>query len=197
MERTSFPVHSGSTKSDVMGNIKLDDISDLPTIPSNMMKDYFGSRYVLASGKADTVDSEENDPEESDEDAQHDDGTEIEIKKDKKDGKESEGIIAIHALPTSVITDLMTAYEVKHLVDMWPTPMNLAKRVISMGGSYVGVCHTPEMKQFLFTRAFNDILVAKVTPTERLLYDARFTSIFTSWYGGPFKPRAPLKYEST
>ena len=61
-----------------------------------------------------------------------------------------------------MITDLMS-----HVIDM------LARKVISNGGSCVGVCSTPEMKNFLYTRAFN---VAKVTPGEWLLYDQRFTS---------------------
>ena len=170
LKRTPFPVHSGSTKSDVMGNIKLDPVSELPKIATKDIKSYFGPRYVLAGGKADTCDSDENNAEDSqDEDVVE---PEVEIKKTK----DTDTILAIHALPTTVITDLMSAYEIKHVIDMWPTPMNLAKKVVAMGGSYVGVCSTPEMKKFLYTRCFNDVLIAKVTPTERLLYDPRFTT---------------------
>ena len=53
-----FPVHEGSTKSDVMGPVHLDHADQLPVIDPNQLKDYYGKRFVLAGGKLSDSDSD-------------------------------------------------------------------------------------------------------------------------------------------
>ena len=72
-------------------------------------------------------------------------------------------LIAPQALPCKVILELMEAYQCKHLVDLWPGP-SLAKHVVAMGGSYVGLCSTPEMHTQLHNALFNDLISAIVNP---------------------------------
>ena len=115
-----------------------------------------------------------------------DDGSEDDDDDDKEEPKpdakpetdakpENDGMVPIapQALPCKVILELMEAYQCKHLVDLWPAP-GLAKQVVAMGGSYVGLCSTPEMQTYMHNALFNDLISAIVNPKEKLLYDSRF-----------------------
>ena len=84
--------------------------------------------------------------------------------------------IAPQALPCKVVLELMEAYQCKHLVDLWPAP-GLAKHVVAMGGSYVGLCSTPEMQTYMHNALFNDLISAIVNPKEKLLFDKRFAPV--------------------
>ena len=44
-----------------------------------------------------------------------------------------------HLLPITVITDLVTAYNVRHVIDFCPTPMPLMIALLEKGCSYFGM----------------------------------------------------------
>ena len=176
VKHTKFPVHEGSTKSNVMGPVKLDPLDTIPHIDPSLVRDFFGKRYVLAGGKLEDTSDDDNDDSESDE-ASPQKAHEGEKKKDdKKDVKKDDKVpLMPHALPVSVVTDLIEAFNVKHIIDLFPTPCPLAYKVLASGGSYVGLTATPMMQNHIKKQLYNDLILGHVNPKEQFLYDARFS----------------------
>ena len=176
IKHTKFPTHEGSTRSNVMGPIKLDPAIDLPVIDASNIKNYFGKRFVLAGGRAPDADDDESESSDDEVEPQkaepHEDNSSA--KKDKKD-KPSTVPIAPHALPVSCVMDIMIAHGVKHVIDLFPTPMGLAFQVIANGGSYVALCASPDMQFRLKKELFDQLIMGLVDPNCKLLYDARFS----------------------
>ena len=159
LRHASFLTITGSTRSDVCGPIDLDPISDLPTLPIEKFKEFFGKRYILAGGKL---------PDDSDNDDDDDD--------DDPDGESeppSDPPIAPHGLPLSLMTNYIAAHNIKHVIDMSPT-MNLGFEVVRTGGSYVAICASQMQADWLKKSLIDKLMVAIVDKTEKLLYDARF-----------------------
>ena len=50
VKHSTFATLSGSTKSDVIGPVDLDDPADLAMIHHSKVKEYYGKRYILAGG---------------------------------------------------------------------------------------------------------------------------------------------------
>lgn len=50
IKHATFSTYSGSTKSDVMGPVDLDDPADMAMIHHSKLKEYYGKRYILAGG---------------------------------------------------------------------------------------------------------------------------------------------------
>ncbi len=160
---TPFEGISGSTGSDVMGPITLDNLADLPTMPVAAKKDYYGKRFALAGGK---LDDSEDDVDESD----GDDAGDHPI-----DAPPTDPPISHHVLPNKLPMALVKGYRVKHVVDLTPGPLNLGYDVIKSGGSYVAVCATAAQLTYLKDALYKKLMDGVVDPNERLLYDARFS----------------------
>ena len=163
-----FPVHEGSTKSDVMGPVHLDHADQLPVIDPNQLKDYYGKRFVLAGGKLSDSDSDiDNDDTDEDVVAEPPEAqpqAAVATQDDKN--KRQTTLLAPHCLPVSVVTDIFTSYGVKHVIDMCPTPLPLAYKSVSMGGSYVALCSSTLMAHTLKKNLFNALILGVVNPAE-------------------------------
>ena len=159
-----FPTIGGSTRSDVMGPVDYDKISDLQTMAAADKKTYYGKHFVLAGGRAESDSGEDDETEDQDE--------------EEPDTEESNKTVPIswHCLPSSVVTNLVDGFNVKHLIDLAATPTPLAFEVISKGGSYVGVTATPMMNSTLKNMLFKKLILGIVDPKQRLLHDPRFAS---------------------
>ena len=177
VKHTKFPVHEGSTKSDVMGPVKLDPLETIPHIDPSLVRDFFGKRFVLAGGKVEDTSEDDMDDSESDPDEASPQKGEKK-KDDKKDvfAKKDDTVpLTPHALPLTVVTDIVESHNVKHVVDLFPTPCPLAYKVLASGGSYVGLTATPMMQNHIKHQLYNDLILGHVNPQERFLYDARFS----------------------
>ncbi len=167
-----FTTITGSTRSDVCGPINLDSLIDLPTMPAARKKDYYGKRFILAGGRV--TDGTDDD---DDDDSEDGDGGEVQNLGDRPiDGKEEDPPIAHHCLPVELITNLTEGFNVKHVIDISPTPLPLAYQIIKKGGSYVAVCATEVMNSYLKEQLFNQLIKGVVDPDEKLLYDPRFSA---------------------
>ena len=82
--------------------------------------------------------------------------------------------INYHCLPLNVFTDFVAGFDVKHVIDLTPTPLNLSSKFASKGVSYVALCATSDMKDFLKNNAFTEIRKAICNENEPILYDPRF-----------------------
>lgn len=130
----------------------------------------------MAGGPAPDADTDDGSDDDNDNEDEENESTKPDAKPEtdaKPDPGDGMVPIAPQALPCKVILELMEAYQCKHLVDLWPSP-NLAKHVVAMGGSYVGLCSTPAMHTQLRNALFNELISAIVNPAEKLLYDKRF-----------------------
>ena len=160
-----------------MGPVHLDHADKLPVIEPNQLKDYYGKRFVLAGGKLSDSESD-NDNDDSDEDIiaeapEAQPQAASATKDDKK--KNQKTLVAPHCLPVNVVTDIFTSFGFKHVIDMCPTPLPLAYKIVSMGGSYVALCSSTLIVQTLKKNLFNDLILGVVNPAEALLYDSRFS----------------------
>ena len=81
--------------------------------------------------------------------------------------------LSYHCLPLSVTTDLVTAYDAKHVLDFTPTPLNLATELAKRGISYFAVCGTEAQKTFL-EQALHNGLIKELVDSNSPLGDARF-----------------------
>ena len=174
--RQTYPVHGGTTHSDVFGPVTLDSLQDLPTISADEKKSYYGRRFCLAGGAVpqDEIDAAEAEGEgdDLDEAEPHEDDTEAAPQ--TSDGKVP---ISYHTLPISVITDLVAGFDIKHIIDLGPSPLNLGFEFARRGCSYVALCATSVQKEYLQERAFTALRAAIADPTEKLIFDARFQGI--------------------
>ena len=166
---TAFKTIGGSNKSDVMGPVDLDKIEDLPTMALAKKKSYLGKRFVLVGGKAPSSSESDgalsgsedaNDPENT--------GGKPPVVKDPP--------VSYHCLPVAVAVNLNEAYNVKHVIDLAPSPHNLAFETLRRGGSYVGVCSTPIQAAYLKDKLFKRLVKALVDKDETILHDSRFTA---------------------
>ena len=120
----------------------------------------------MAGGPAPDAESDDgSEDDDDDDDKEEHESTKPDAKPETDAKPEKDGMVPIapQALPCKVILELMEAYQCKHLVDLWPGP-SLAKHVVAMGGSYVGLCSTPEMHTQLHNALFNDLISAIVNP---------------------------------
>ena len=167
----SFKTMAGSTKSDVMGPVDLDKTEDLPTMPLSKKKLYLGRRFVLVGGKPEESSESDDD---DDDDAPVDEEDRV---AEPAPTKPRDPPMSHHALPLKVATNMFDAYNVKHVVDLTPTPQtSLAFEVLSRGGSYVALCSTPAMAMYLKGKLFTQLVKAIVDPSQPLLHDPRFSS---------------------
>ena len=160
LAQNDYPIHGGSIATDVLGPISMDPLSSIPTMTLEEKKTYWGKRFVLAGGAVPR-------------DGLSSDG---ESTNDEVAGKteDSKYPINYHCLPVSVVVDKADGFNVKHVIDLAPTPLNLSYALASKGISYVALCASPTMKQFLKDQAFAEIRKALTNENEPVLYDPRF-----------------------
>ena len=166
-----FSTVGGSTGSDVVGPIDLDPLVDLPTMKPSLKKEYYGKRYVLAGGRLEGS-SDDADENEEDDDDQEDHATPA---APVTAAKQDSVPVSYHALPIDVVLDFYKAYNVKHVIDLTPTPLGLAFEILALGGSYVGVCASDMQAARLKDQLFNKLILGIVDESQPLLYDARFS----------------------
>ena len=110
MKYVKFPVHDGSTKSDVMGPVRMEHTDNLPVIEPHQLKEYYGKRFILAGGKLDESESD-NDKDDSDEEiiAEAPEAQPQAASATKDDKKKSQKmLLAPDCLPVNVVTDIFT-----------------------------------------------------------------------------------------
>lgn len=173
IKHVQFETITGSTRSDSIGPINLDSVSSLPTLPQKKKKEYYARHWILAGGKV------EDDA--SDDECLADDLDESEADECDKDNKEGvvvkedgDPAIAHHCLPSCLVSNIAQAYGCKHIVDLTPTPLDLAFQMVRTGGSYCAVVYSPLMNTVLRKQLFDKVIRGMVDPKERLLYDPRF-----------------------
>ena len=165
MRHTTFTSITGSNRSDVCGPIELDNAADLPTLPTPAhIKDFYGKRYILAGGRI--PEESDDDDDDNDDDDDHHDGGDQEAP--------GEPHIAPHALPLLFMRNYIKAYNVKHVIDLSPSPLGLAFEVVKEGGSYVAVCATKIQADYLKDQLQSKLVKGIVDKNYPLLYDARF-----------------------
>ena len=165
IKHKTFEGITGSTLSDVMGPVTQESIDDLPAVPASEKRVFYGKRFKLAGGPVDGAD--DDDP---------DDNEDLVVSDDEEvtDDVDKDPPVAWHCLPTCVVLALMKAFNIKHVIDLCPTPLNLAYRVLASGGTYVALCASVEMKTYLSRRLHSDLMQGIVDENEPLLYDPRF-----------------------
>jgi hypothetical protein len=161
-----YPHHGGSIFTDILGPITMDHLSAIPTLTQDEKKQYWGKRFCLAGGAC---------PSDDDDDLDEDDDAPPE---------EELGVpkypINYHALPITVISDFVEGFNVKHVIDLTPTPLNLAFQLAQLGVSYVALCATEVMKDFLTKQTFNTVRRAICDENEPILFDPRFKDMHAS-----------------
>ena len=103
-----------------------------------------------------------------------DDGEEDDDGED--DGDSDDPPISWQCLPISVVMALYKAYNCKHMIDLAPSPLKLAYKVVASGGTYVGLCATTFMANHLEAQLHDDLMKGIVDKTEKHLYDPRFST---------------------
>ena len=154
-----FKTITGSTRCDVIGPVDLPPRSSIPTML------YYGKHYILAGGKAD---DSSDDVSESDAEELADDASKSEAQPAPSETKPPV------SLPIVLLQNFIETYNIKHVIDLAPTPLRLPFTALQLGCTYVGVTATPMMQTELKTRLYNDLIVAMVTPSEKYLYDPRY-----------------------
>jgi hypothetical protein len=158
-----YPIHGGSCSTDIISNITMDPLSGIPTMTNADKKAYWGKRLVLAGGAC---------PDDSDDD---DNDTNDEANADDADVPAVPQIPINHHCPLlAIMQDLCEGFNVKHVVDFGPTPLNLGFKLAQLGISYVAVCATEKMQVFLKEQAFKSIRSAICDENEPILFDPRF-----------------------
>ena len=169
-----FPTIPGSNRSDVLGPLTLQPLEDMPKMSLDAKKVYYNKRMILAGGGKIAPNSDND----SDDDDDEDDAA-------AKPKETDDPPISWAALPVELMSNLCKGYNVKHVIDLSPTPEHLAFEIISQGGSYVALCASTEQKDFLTKQLFDDLLVGITDCHQPLLYDPRF-SIEAAAYAGDF-----------
>ena len=135
LPQAQYPIHGGSNKCDVFGPVTLDAASELPRMTGPDKLAYLGKRRVLAGGKLDSGDEGD--------DAAESEKSEAEAEAPEEDANavkaETKFPINYQCLPVSVVTDLVVAQNVKHVIDLCPTPLDLALELVKKGISYADV----------------------------------------------------------
>ena len=167
MPQRAFKDYKGTNKGDVIGPIELDDVIDIPHMTVADKRAYYGHRYVLAGGKipADDEDDDENDDEDDDEEK-------------TSPAKTPETVpLSWHCLPADFMVNIATAFRVKHVVDLSPTPLSLAYDLAVIGTSYVAMCASASMVEYLTKQARMSLAKGICDPKCKLLYDSRFAGL--------------------
>ena len=169
IKHNTFSNHHGSTRGNVFGPVELDALDTIPGMQSSEKDTYLGKRKVAAGGKlgdeADEAEAEEGDEAEAESSMAVDEAS---------SGPAPQAIpLSYHCLPLSVTTDLVTAYDAKHVLDFTPTPLNLATELAKRGISYFAVCGTEAQKTFL-EQALHNGLIKELVDSNSPLGDPRF-----------------------
>lgn len=159
----SFKIHNGSTRSDVFGPVAMDKLTTLPTIAKVDKPVWWGKRLVRAGGKEEGSDVEA-------EEEESDDGADEAV-----DESDQQRPMSYHCLPVTVVTDLVEGMNVKHVIDLTPTPLPLALNLLMMGCSYFAVCASERMRDELTSRLHSQLVGALKDPTNPL-FDRRFVA---------------------
>jgi hypothetical protein len=143
----------------VFGPVDLDPVSSVPKLTRAEKIQYWGKRRVLCGGKVDSDSSDAGD--DADADSDHEEGEDAKLP------------IAYHALPVKAITNLIEGFGCRHVIDMSPTPLPLAQKLVEMGCSYFALCGT-EMARELLQDQLHSGLVKALKNSTNPLYDKRY-----------------------
>lgn len=163
LTQREYPIHGGSIATDLLGPVIMDPLSAIPKMTQADKKLFWAKRFVLAGGAVPRDGLSDDDVETSDQE---------QIVQD--DDSDPQYPINYHCLPLSVVLDKVAGFNVKHVIDLAPTPLNLSFHLAKRGVSYVALCASPMMKDFLKKQAFTDIRKAITNENEAVLYDPRF-----------------------
>ena len=113
LQYAAFKSIGGSNKSDVMGPVDLDNAEDLPTMSLAKKNTYLGKHFVLVGGRVEASGSESG-------------GTSDNLDRHTEPEKAvaKDPPISYHALPVTVGVNTNEAFNVKHVVDLSPSPNN-------------------------------------------------------------------------
>ena len=139
----------------MFGPVILPGLPDLPQLNPTDRLAYLGKRRGLVGGRADADDDDDDDVADAeDEEVEEQDPTSV--------------TLMHHLLPITVITDLMTAYNVRHVIDLCPTPLPLILAVVEKGCCYFGLCATEFQREYPTTQLKNVIIAALSDPKSPL-----------------------------
>ena len=85
---------------------------------------------------------------------------------------DSEGPVCHHALPKQVVLDLIQSHNVRHVVDLSPSPLNLSADLVSSACSYFALCATDAMRDYLQSGLLAKLKESLVKPGSEL-FDRR------------------------
>lgn len=88
------------------------------------------------------------------------------------DSPDAQVPIAYHMLPSTVLTDLVDAWSVRHVLDFTPSPGDAMVKLVESGVSYFGLCASDKMRDYLMAKAEAAIAASIKTPGS-LLFDRR------------------------
>jgi hypothetical protein len=175
IKHCNFEYITGSTRSNVMGPVSLTPLADVPTLAASKKKDFYGKHYILAGGK-DDFDDDCNEDDDVNDDDDEDVDEPIEVQKGSEtETKPKDPPLNHHALPVEVLLNIIKAYNVKHVIEVFPSTSDIAYQVMKRGGSYVGACYSPIMAEYLRKATSDRVIRGVVDPNEKFLYDARFS----------------------
>ena len=90
----------------------------------------------------------------------------------------TEGVpISYHCLPVTVVTDFVQGFGITHIIDLTPTPLDLAFQLAALGCSYVAVCATDKIREHLKQEAFTALKAGIIDKDQKYLYDPRFAEL--------------------
>ena len=163
-----YNVHSaGSNHCDLLGPVVLDTPESLPKMIKKDKNAYWGKRKIAVGGPGD----EDSDPD-------NNDGSEDDHVEEEQTAEPEAGAmvpIAYHMLPSSVLCDIVGAFNVRHVIDFAPTPGDGIVKLLAGGVSYVGLCGSESMVKYL-QKTVIDGVRACITDPQSTLYDRRLTA---------------------
>ena len=140
---------SGSNKSDMFGPVELEKGCDLPTLPSKAAKAaWWGKDRLLdVGGKADADEAEDSEDDEDD------------VEANTAFNDDPKVPICYHQMPPIILKELVWSMNVKHVLDLAPSPSTAAAWLIAeAGASYCCIASTETSATWFRQKVHDDLI---------------------------------------
>ena len=156
---------SGSNHSDMFGPLQLEAQQDLPSMEKKEKAQWWGDKRIVECGGPVSDSDGSDDSEEGEREPGGKPAHTQQTGGDLPDGKLP---INFHQLPPVVLHEIVWSNNVKHVIDLSPSPAMAAVKILEDGGSYCCIHPTTAAQDWYFSRLREELLKRCDTPGTKM-----------------------------
>ena len=175
IERRDNGCFDGTNRSDSLGPVHMQKLSEVPSLPREKVIEFWGERYKPVGGRNPGSDGEEASCEEDNVLSEADDA-----EQGGDDDSDGDVPTAHHQLPAKVYENMFHTTWAKSIIDLCVGTGVQALTAIKMQLGYIGLCHSEAQREYVFTYLHNEVLKLMADSTATRFYNVSYAKMLKS-----------------